>query len=118
MSQNHTDQQQPQPKPQPQEQNLLSSRNIIACHTSTTYTIEYEDEKGQPVNNVSNGHMTTHWKPPSQPTQKTTTNKSKISISDRELREVFAYTQPEAARRLGVSLSTLKRRFYELAGKG
>lgn len=113
MSQNHTGQTQQQQQPQPQEQNLLSSRNIIACHTSTTYTIEYEDEKGQPVNN-----MTTHWKPPSQPTQKTTTNKSKISISDRELREVFAYTQPEAARRLGVSLSTLKRRFYELAGKG
>jgi len=31
-----------------------------------------------------------------------------------EMRKYFKYPQPEAAKRLGVSLSTLKRRFYAL----
>lgn len=90
------------------QQPVFHSRNIVACHTSTSYSIQQED---------FNQSFSSNTKPP-QVSQKITTNKSKISISDKELREVFAYTQPEAAKRLGVSLSTLKRRFYELAGKG
>lgn len=46
------------------------------------------------------------------------TCKSRITITDDQLKAMFIYSQPEAAKRLGVSLSTLKRRFYELAGKG
>jgi hypothetical protein len=40
--------------------------------------------------------------------------KKVIPLTEEQLRNHFIYPQPEAARRLGVSLSTLKRRFYEL----
>lgn len=36
-----------------------------------------------------------------------------IQLSKEELERHFVYPQPEAARRLGVSVSTLKRRFYD-----
>jgi hypothetical protein len=35
-------------------------------------------------------------------------------MSLEEMQKYFKYPQPEAAKRLGVSLSTLKRRFYAL----
>lgn len=42
--------------------------------------------------------------------------KKVISLSESAIKSHFIYPQPEAARRLGVSLSTLKRRFYECYG--
>ena len=42
--------------------------------------------------------------------------KKMIPISIEQLEANFHYPQPEAAKRLGVSVSTLKRRFYEVHG--
>jgi AraC-like DNA-binding protein len=39
-----------------------------------------------------------------------------IRLSEDQLQASFQYPQHEAAKRLGVSVSTLKRRFYELYG--
>ncbi len=48
------------------------------------------------------------------PTRGTKRGKKIIVLSEQQLRTHYIFSQPEAARRLGVSLSTLKRRFYEL----
>jgi hypothetical protein len=40
--------------------------------------------------------------------------KKMIPLTEEQLKSMYMYPQPEAAKRLGVSLSTLKRRFYEL----
>lgn len=44
-------------------------------------------------------------------------NKRQIHLEKHEIEQFFSYPQPEAAKKLGVSLSTLKRRFYETHGK-
>jgi len=40
--------------------------------------------------------------------------KQKFFITEEELHKYYQYSQPEAAKRLGVSVSTLKRRYYKL----
>jgi hypothetical protein len=44
-------------------------------------------------------------------------NKRQIHLEKHDIEQLFSFPQPEAAKKLGVSLSTLKRRFYETHGK-
>lgn len=49
-----------------------------------------------------------------RPSPKKKGRKQKFFISEQELTKYYGLSQPDAAQRLGVSVSTLKRRFYEL----
>jgi hypothetical protein len=57
--------------------------------------------------NISHGSRSTN-------KQKMKRGRTNIEISAEELKKVLHYAQPQAAKILGVSLSTLKRKFYQL----
>jgi DNA-binding transcriptional regulator YiaG len=87
-----------------QQQQHASAFKFVDYHTTTTTTTTTKQQTTRTT-------TTTNKKK-----QKNRHSRKQIYISERQIKAHFIFSQPEAARRLGVSLSTLKRRFYELNG--
>jgi hypothetical protein len=87
--------------------------------TTTTIFNEYSVHTIKGDSTSSSSRCMQHLSPTLSPSSsKATTGDSDddskmIHIDSKEMERLFIYPQPEAAKRLGVSLSTLKRRFYE-----
>jgi hypothetical protein len=94
----------------------MTSRNSVLLPSIT-------DEEYRPLQSVTTtystkSHCLQHLSPTLSPSSKANIGNSDddskmIQIDTKEMERLFIYPQPEAAKRLGVSLSTLKRRFYE-----
>jgi len=101
----------------PRHQSFIKEEeSTYRCSIKTSHGSDEEEERMN-VDEESEEDLVS---PPITPLSSVSSSptSSVLSISKAQLATFFSLPQPEAAKRLGISLSTLKRRFYEMYGGG
>jgi hypothetical protein len=97
----------------------LPIQQVVKSTTSSSsmipYIIQSNDIKEEPRLNTPPPLPSSPARSVSSPSSSSMTSRT-IHIDKEQIEKYFSLPQPSAAKKLGVSLSTLKRRFYETHG--